>query len=87
MGSWDRPHPTGQHHFRGDAEGVYSGIIYVPDRDTRWVGTTAAFAGAPDCFAVIANQFLFTGTNDIALAGDGCGGTLGTSTMTLRLVD
>ena len=82
------PQPAEPHEFRGDAEGVYSGIIYVPDRDTRWVGTTAAQGSGPDCFAVIANQFHFAGTNDIGLAGDGCGGVLETtSTMTLRLVD
>ncbi len=83
------PHPAGQHHFRGNAGGDYGGIIYVPDRDTKWVGTSSAVTGVPpDCFAVIANQFYFTGTSYIGLTAEGCGGLLETvSNMTLRLVD
>ncbi len=61
----------------------------MPDRDTKWVGTSSAVTGVPpDCFAVIANQFYFTGTSYIGLTAEGCGGVLETvSNMTLRLVD
>ncbi len=84
------PHPAGEHNFRGGAKGFYNGIIYVPDRDTKWVGNSGAAKDDPDCFAVIANQFHFTGTSQLKLAAAGCGegGVLETvSNMTLRLVD
>jgi hypothetical protein len=84
------PHPPGEHNFRGGAKGFYNGIIYVPDRDTKWVGNSGAAKDDPDCFAVIANQFYFTGTSQLKLAAAGCGegGVLETvSNMTLRLVD
>lgn len=84
------PHPETPHYFRGGAKGFYNGIIYVPDRDTNWVGNSGADKDEPACFAAIANQFLFTGTSQLKLAAAGCGegGVLETvSDMTLRLVD
>ena len=84
----DGPHPTEEHDFRGDANASYEGIIYTPDRNIRFRGETDGGAAPPECFAVIANKFHFTGTTDIQLNSDGCGGALETtSTITLRLVD
>ena len=83
----DGPHPTEVHIFRGDANADYEGIIYTPDRDVEFVGETFAGDVPPDCFAVIANTFHFTGTNDIMLNSAGCGGALETYSLTVRLVD
>ena len=83
----DGPHPTGDHIFRGDADADYEGIIYTPDRNVEFVGETLGGDTPPDCFAVIANKFHFTGTTDIMLNSDGCGGELEISSVTVRLVD
>ena len=82
------PHPTEAHIFRRDADANYEGIIYTPDRNIRFRGETAGGEEPPECFAVIANKFHFTGTTDIQLNSAGCGGALETtSTITLRLVN
>jgi len=83
----DGPHPTEDHIFRGDADADYEGIIYTPDRNVEFVGETLGGDTPPDCFAVIANKFHFTGTTDIMLNSDGCGGELEISSVTVRLVD
>lgn len=83
----DGPHPTEEHIFRGDADAEYEGIIYTPDRDVIFVGETYAGEESPECFAVIANTFEFTGTTNVQLNSDGCGGALdGVATFALRLV-
>ncbi len=81
------PHPSEEHIFRGDANAIYEGYIYVPDRDSRFVGTTGGNLLPPQCFAVIANTFFFTGTSEFYVGSEGCGGDLELISVTYRLVD
>jgi Flp pilus assembly protein TadG len=81
------PYPDETHFFHGDADADYEGIIYVPYRDTEWTGNNVAGLDPPDCFAVIANSFFFSGTSDIQVNASGCGGALDQIVVDYRLVD
>ena len=68
---------TGTNSFLGNSERPVAGVIYFPNADLKFGGTTSTgTSGTLGCTEIIAKTFKLAGTTDVTAAGCGAYGAL-----------